>query len=46
MGMVSLGIHGEEAEQFWRDWQSTSAWLLQDAGAAKVSPEELNIPRK
>ncbi|KIL37723.1 tricarboxylate transport protein TctC [Cohnella kolymensis] len=46
MGAVSLGISGDEADKFWRDWQSTSAWLLQDAGVAKASPEQLNIPRK
>ncbi len=37
MAVVPMGISGDEAEKFWRDWQSTSAWLLQDAGAAKVS---------
>lgn len=46
LAVVPLGISGDEADAFWRDWQSTSAWLLQDAGAAKVSPETLNIPRK
>ncbi|MED4599532.1 tripartite tricarboxylate transporter substrate binding protein [Paenibacillus validus] len=46
MAVVPMGISGDEAEKFWRDWQSTSAWLLQDAGAAKVSPETLKIPRK
>lgn len=46
LGAVPMGIAGEEAESFWRDWQSTTAWLLHDAGAAKVSPEELGIPKK
>jgi tripartite-type tricarboxylate transporter receptor subunit TctC len=46
MGAVSMGISGDEAVKFWKDWQSVSAWLLQDAGAAKVSPEQLKIPKK
>lgn len=46
MAVIPMGITGEEAEAFWRDWQSVSAWVLYDAGAAKVSPEELGIPRK
>lgn len=46
MAVVPMGISGDEAEAFWRDWQSVSAWVLQDAGAAKVNPEELGIPRK
>lgn len=46
MVAVPMGISGDEAEKFWRDWQSTTAWLLQDAGAAKVSPETLKIPKK
>ncbi|MGE7273857.1 tripartite tricarboxylate transporter substrate binding protein [Brevibacillus panacihumi] len=46
LAIIPMGISGAEAEKFWRDQQSISAWLLQDAGAAKVSPETLNIPRK
>lgn len=45
-GTVPLGLSGEEAIKYWQDWQSTTAWLLQDAGVAKVSPEKLNIPKK
>lgn len=45
-GAVSLGLSGEEAEKYWKDWQSTTAWVLQDAGVAKVNPEELNIKKK
>jgi len=45
-GAVSLGLSGDEAIKFWKDWQSTTAWLLQDAGVAKVNPEELGIKRK
>lgn len=43
---VSLGLSGDEAIAFWKDWQSNTVWVLEDAGEAKVSPEELNIPRK
>lgn len=46
LGASPLGLTGEEAETFWRDFQSTTAWLIHDAGASKVSPEELNIPKK
>ncbi|MCM3078300.1 MULTISPECIES: tripartite tricarboxylate transporter substrate binding protein [Brevibacillus] len=46
LAIIPMGISGEEAEKFWREQQSISAWLLQDAGAAKVSPETLNIPKK
>lgn len=46
LAIIPMGISGDEAEKFWRDQQSISAWLLQDAGAAKVSPETLNIPKK
>lgn len=45
-GAISVGISGDEAVKYWKDWQSTTAWLLQDAGAAKVSPADLNIEKK
>lgn len=45
-GAISVGLSGAEAEKYWQDWQSITTWLLQDAGAAKVSPAELNIPKK
>ncbi|MDF2681605.1 MAG: hypothetical protein K0R47_2795 [Brevibacillus sp.] len=46
LSIIPMGISGDEAEKFWREQQSISAWLLQDAGSAKVSPETLHIPRK
>lgn len=46
LGAVPLNVSGEEADKLWRDFQSTSAWILQDTGNAKVNPEELGIPRK
>jgi len=44
-GAIPVNISGAEAEKFLSHWQSVTAWLLQDAGAAKVSPAELGIPR-
>ncbi|WP_118135073.1 tripartite tricarboxylate transporter substrate binding protein [Oceanicella sp. SM1341] len=44
-GYAVMNISGEEAQSFLTRWQSVTAWLLQDAGVAKVSPEELGIPR-
>jgi tripartite-type tricarboxylate transporter receptor subunit TctC len=44
-GNVMMNISGDEADAFLERWQSVTAWLLQDAGAAKVSPEEFGIPR-
>lgn len=44
-GNVIMNISGQEAEDFLKRWQSTTAWVLQDTGAAKVSPEELGIPK-
>ncbi|GAA0370686.1 Bug family tripartite tricarboxylate transporter substrate binding protein [Bacillus horti] len=45
LGAIPMGIHGDEAVEFWKQWQSVTAWILQDSGEATVSPEELNIPR-
>lgn len=40
-----MGISGDEAQAFLNDWQSKTAWLLQDAGLTKASPEEFGIAR-
>lgn len=40
-----LGIYGQEARDYIERWQSISTWLLEDSGAATVSPAELGIPR-
>ncbi len=45
-GFTMMNISGAEAEKFLADWQSTTAWLMQDAGLTKASPEEFGIPRK
>ncbi|MEC9483195.1 MAG: tripartite tricarboxylate transporter substrate binding protein [Halomonas sp.] len=44
-GGQSLNLQGEEARQFLDRWQSVTAWALDRAGAAKVSPEEVGIPK-
>ena len=45
MMAIELYYDGEEAEEFIEGWQSTTTWLLYDAGAAEKSPEEFGIPR-
>jgi len=45
IGSLPMGISGEEADEFLRSWQSTSAWILYDVGAAKFSPEKFSIPK-
>ncbi len=44
-GVVPMGIGGPEAIAFLERWQSVTAWLLADAGAAKVDPASLGIKR-
>lgn len=44
-GTTMLNIGGAEAEAFIKKWQSTTAWLYQDAGTAKVDPATLGIAK-
>ncbi|ESR27038.1 Bug family tripartite tricarboxylate transporter substrate binding protein [Lutibaculum baratangense] len=44
-GNIVMNISGDEAREFLDDWQSTTTWLLQEAGETKVSPEDLGIPK-
>lgn len=44
-GNVMMNITGDEAVQFLTRWQQVTAWVLEDTGAAKVSPETLSIAR-
>lgn len=44
-GTTVLNISGAEAEAFIKKFQSTTAWLYQGAGAAKVDPATLGIPK-
>jgi tripartite-type tricarboxylate transporter receptor subunit TctC len=44
-GTTMLNLGGAEAEAFIKKWQSTTAWLYQEAGTAKVNPATLGIPK-
>ncbi len=44
-GLTGMGIFGEEANEFIQKYQSVTSWLVHNAGASKVSPEEFGIPR-
>ncbi len=44
-GTTMLNIGGAEAESFIKKWQSTTAWLYQSAGTAKVDPATLGIAK-
>ena len=44
-GFTMMSISGAEAEDFLTKWQQNTAWLLQDAGLTKASPEEFGIAR-
>lgn len=44
-GFSLMNISGAEAEAFLTKWQQGTAWLLQDAGQTKASPEEFGIAR-
>ncbi|MEO9780591.1 MAG: tripartite tricarboxylate transporter substrate binding protein [Sedimentitalea sp.] len=44
-GFTLMGISGEEASAFLSKWQQGTAWLMQDAGLTKASPEEFGIAR-
>jgi len=44
-GFTLMGITGDEATAFLSKWQQGTAWLLQDAGLTKASPEEFGIAR-
>lgn len=44
-GATPLNLQGDEAQEFLQRWQSVTAWAMEDAGTANVSPESLGIPR-
>ena len=44
-GFTMMSISGEEAQKFLADWQSTTTWLIHDAGLAKASPADFGIPK-
>lgn len=44
-GFKMMNLSGGEADSFLKKWQSNTAWLVFDAGIAKKSPAEFNIPK-
>jgi tripartite-type tricarboxylate transporter receptor subunit TctC len=44
-GLTPMGITGDEAKKFMKEWQSIISWLIYDAGGAKESPEKFGIPK-
>ncbi|MCB1418326.1 MAG: tripartite tricarboxylate transporter substrate binding protein [Notoacmeibacter sp.] len=44
-GFTMMAISGDEAQAFLTKWQQGTAWLLQDAGLTKASPEDFGIAR-
>lgn len=44
-GFTMMSISGAEAQDFLSKWQQGTAWLLQDAGLTKASPEDFGIAR-
>jgi tripartite-type tricarboxylate transporter receptor subunit TctC len=44
-GFASMNISGQEARDFLDRWQSTTTWLIYEAGLTETSPEEFGIPR-
>lgn len=44
-GFTMMGISGDEATQFLTKWQQGTAWLLQDAGLTKASPDTFGIAK-
>jgi tripartite-type tricarboxylate transporter receptor subunit TctC len=44
-GNVPMSSSGAEADAFLKKWQSVTAWVLQDVGAAKASPDKFGIAK-
>jgi tripartite-type tricarboxylate transporter receptor subunit TctC len=44
-GFKMMNIAGAEADKFLRAWQSNTSWIVHEAGIAKKSPAEFNIPK-
>jgi tripartite-type tricarboxylate transporter receptor subunit TctC len=44
-GNLMMNISGAEADQFLKKWRSVTSWVLQEAGAAKESPEKFGIAK-
>lgn len=44
-GFAMMGLSGTEATEFLTKWQQGTAWLLQDAGLTKASPDTFGIEK-
>jgi len=44
-GFTMMSLSGAEADAFLAGWQSTTSWLVHDAGLAKASPADFGIPK-
>lgn len=44
-GFTLMAISGDDAQAFLSKWQQGTAWLLQDAGLTKASPDTFGIAR-
>jgi tripartite-type tricarboxylate transporter receptor subunit TctC len=44
-GNVLMNVSGNDADAFMKKWQSVTAWVLQEVGAAKASPDKFGIPK-
>jgi tripartite-type tricarboxylate transporter receptor subunit TctC len=44
-GFKMMSIAGADADKFLRSWQSNTSWIVHEAGIAKKSPAEFNIPK-
>ena len=44
-GFKMMNISGKDADDFLKKWQSVTSWVVHEAGIAKKSPAEFNIPK-
>ena len=44
-GYVLMNTTGDDAKAFLDRWQSVTSWLVYDAGVAKTSPADFDIPK-
>ncbi|NLK36176.1 MAG: tripartite tricarboxylate transporter substrate binding protein [Gracilibacteraceae bacterium] len=45
LGTVPMGLTGDEAAKYIKDFKKVTSWLLYKAGAAKVNPEDIGIEK-
>jgi tripartite-type tricarboxylate transporter receptor subunit TctC len=44
-GGINVGLTGDAAREFLRQFESTANWLIYEAGGTTTSPEEFGIPK-